>query len=119
MSPSILDCNGLLVTEKANKEPDQKVEDELLQSASEEKDKDNQPNVQTACHTINYEGAIKKRIETSEEVILKLETHCQKQTCPKTFSLRKHPFLLRSSPLGTFREEERLRLSDKNSILMT
>ena len=25
----------------------------------------------------------------------------------------------RSSPLGTFREEERLRLSDKNSILMT
>lgn len=37
MSPSILDCNGLFVTEKANKEPDQKVEDELLQSASEEK----------------------------------------------------------------------------------
>ena len=25
----------------------------------------------------------------------------------------------RSSPLGTFREEERLRLSDRNSILMT
>ena len=25
----------------------------------------------------------------------------------------------RSSPLGTFREKERLRLSDRNSILMT
>ena len=25
----------------------------------------------------------------------------------------------RSSPMGTFREEERLRLSDRNSILMT
>ena len=34
-------------------------------------------------------------------------------------SLRKHPFLLAVSPLGTFREEERLRLSDINSILMT
>ena len=34
-------------------------------------------------------------------------------------NLRKHPFLLHSMPLGTFREEERLQLSDKNSILMT
>ena len=34
-------------------------------------------------------------------------------------SLQKHAFLLHSTPLGTFREEERLRLSDKNSILMT
>ena len=34
-------------------------------------------------------------------------------------NLRKHPFLLHSTPLGTFREEECLRLSDKNSILMT
>ena len=34
-------------------------------------------------------------------------------------SLRKHPFLLALSSLRTFREEERLRLSDRNSILMT
>ena len=34
-------------------------------------------------------------------------------------SLRKQPFLRPSSPLETFREEERLRLSDRNSILMT
>ena len=34
-------------------------------------------------------------------------------------NLRKHPFLLHSMPLGMFREEERLQLSDKNSILMT
>ena len=27
--------------------------------------------------------------------------------------------LITSSPLGTFREEERLRLSDRNSLLMT
>ena len=43
ISPSILDCNGLLVTEKENKEPDQKVENKLLQSASEDEDNDNQP----------------------------------------------------------------------------
>ena len=36
-------------------------------------------------------------------------------------SPRKEPFLLapRSSPLGTFREEDLLRLSDRNSMLMT
>ena len=121
MSASILDCNGLLVTERANKEPDQKVEDELLQSASEDEDKDNQaptplnelaykrtkkseqkssrkrPYVKQtrdshirgnpakrARHTMNSVEAIKKRIKTSEEAILKLETHRQKQTCPKT-----------------------------------
>ena len=39
-SQSILDNNGLLITEPANKEPDQEVEDELLQSASEDEDKD-------------------------------------------------------------------------------
>ena len=33
-------------------------------------------------------------------------------------SLRKHPFLLALRPLGMFREEERLRLSSRNSILM-
>ena len=121
MSPSILDCNGLLVTEKANKEPDQKVEDELLQSASEDEDKDNQPPIplneltykrtkkseqktrrkrphvqqtrdshtrenpaKRARHTMNSEEAFKKRIKNSEEAIVKLETHRQKQTCPKT-----------------------------------
>ena len=121
MSPSILDCNGLLVTEQANKEPAQKVEDELLQSASEDEDKDNQPPTplnelaykrtkkseqkssrkrpyvkqtrdshirgnpaKRARHTMNSEEAIKKRIENSEEAILKLETHRQKQTYPKT-----------------------------------
>ena len=121
MSASILDCNGLLVTEQANKEPDQKVEDELLQSASEDEDKDNQaptplnelaykrtkkseqkssrkrPYVKQtrdshirgnpakrARHTMNSVEAIKKRMKTSEEAILKLETHRQKQTCPKT-----------------------------------
>lgn len=119
-SPSILDCNGLLVNEKAKKEPDQKVEDKLLQSTSEDEDKDDQPpiplNEHSTCttkseqkprrkrphvkqtrdshirenpakkarHTMNSEEAIKKRIENSEEAILKLETHRQKQTCPKT-----------------------------------
>ena len=39
-SQSILDNNGLLITEPANEEPDQEVEDELLQSASEDEDKD-------------------------------------------------------------------------------
>ena len=39
-SQSILDNNGLLITELANEEPDQEVEDELLQSASEDEDKD-------------------------------------------------------------------------------
>ena len=34
-------------------------------------------------------------------------------------SLLKHPFLTSSSPLGTFRAEERLRLRGRNSILMT
>ena len=34
-------------------------------------------------------------------------------------SLRKHPFLTNSSPLGTFRAGERLRLRGRNSILMT
>lgn len=38
----------------------------------------------SARHTMNSEEAIKKRIENSEEAILKLETHRQKQTCPKT-----------------------------------
>ena len=33
---------------------------------------------------MNSVEAIKKRIKTSEEAILKLETHRQKQTCPKT-----------------------------------
>ena len=37
-----------------------------------------------ACHNLITEEAIKKRIENSEEAILKLETHRQKQTCPKT-----------------------------------
>ena len=37
-----------------------------------------------ARHTMNSEEAIKKRIKNSEEAILKLETHRQKQTCPKT-----------------------------------
>ena len=36
-----------------------------------------------ARHTKNSEEAIKKRIKNSEEAILKLETHRQKQTCPK------------------------------------
>ena len=40
-SQSILDNNGLLITgELANEEPDQEVEDELLQSALEDEDKD-------------------------------------------------------------------------------
>ena len=39
-SQSILDNNGLLITEPANEEPDREVEDELLQSASEDEDKD-------------------------------------------------------------------------------
>ena len=39
-SQSILDNNGLLITEPANEEQDQEVEDELLQSASEDEDKD-------------------------------------------------------------------------------
>ena len=39
-SQSILDNKGLLITEPANEEPDQEVEDELLQSASEDEDKD-------------------------------------------------------------------------------
>ena len=39
-SQSILDNNGLLITKPANKEPDQEVEDELLQSVSEDEDKD-------------------------------------------------------------------------------
>ena len=39
-SQSILDNNGLLITEPVNEEPDQEVEDELLQSASEDEDKD-------------------------------------------------------------------------------
>ena len=39
-SQSILDNNGLLITKAANKEPDQEVEDELLQSVSEDEDKD-------------------------------------------------------------------------------
>ena len=34
-------------------------------------------------------------------------------------SLRKHPFLTSSSPLATFRAEERLRLRGRNSILIT
>ena len=34
-------------------------------------------------------------------------------------SLGKQPFSPRSSPLGTFREEELLQLSDRNSKLMT
>ena len=121
MSPSILDCNGLLVTEKANNQPDQKVEDQLLQSSSEDEDKDRQPPIalneltnkrtktseqksrrkrshvkqtrdshvrenpaKRARHTMNSEEAIKKRIKNSEEAILKLENHRQKQTCPKT-----------------------------------
>ena len=37
-----------------------------------------------AHHTSNSEAAIRKRIKNSEEAILKLETHHQKQTCPKT-----------------------------------
>ena len=37
-----------------------------------------------AHHTSNSEAAIRKRIKNSEEAILKLETHRQKQTCPKT-----------------------------------
>ena len=38
-----------------------------------------------ARHTSNSEEAIRKRIiKNSEEGILKLETHHQKQTCPKT-----------------------------------
>ena len=37
-----------------------------------------------ARHTKNSKEAIKKRIKNSEEAILKLETHRQKQTCPKT-----------------------------------
>ena len=39
-SQSILDNNGLLITKPANEEPDQEVEDELLQSMSEDEDKD-------------------------------------------------------------------------------
>ena len=39
-SQSIFDNNGLLITEPANEEPDHEVEDELLQSASEDEDKD-------------------------------------------------------------------------------
>ena len=39
-SQSILDNNGLLITEPANEEPDQEVEHKLLQSASEDEDKD-------------------------------------------------------------------------------
>ena len=39
-SQSILDNNGLLITKPANKEPDQEVKDELLQSVSEDEDKD-------------------------------------------------------------------------------
>ena len=38
---------------------------------------------------------------------------------PHTSSLRRQPFLPRSSPLGAFREEERLQLSYRNSVLMT
>ena len=120
-SQSILDNNGLLITKPANKEPDQEVEDELLQSVSEDKDKDIQsptpPNetanrltkkseqkssrkrpfarenqvsnskerpAKIARHTSNSEEAIRKRIKNSEEAILKLETHRQKQTCPRT-----------------------------------
>ena len=37
---SILDNNGLFITEPANEEPDHEVEDELLQSASEDEDTD-------------------------------------------------------------------------------
>ena len=37
--------------------------------------------------------------------------------CYENTSLRKHPFL--PALLGTFRAEERLRLSDRNSILIT
>ena len=37
-----------------------------------------------ARHTSNSEEAIRKRIKNSEEAILKLETHRQKQTCPRT-----------------------------------
>ena len=40
MSRSILDDNGPLVTEPANEEQDMKVKDEILQSASEDEDKD-------------------------------------------------------------------------------
>ena len=32
--------------------------------------------------------------------------------------LQKHPFFLTTSPLGTFRAEERLRLSDRNSMIV-
>ena len=39
-SQSILDNNGLLITEPVDEDPDQEVEDELLQSASEDEDKD-------------------------------------------------------------------------------
>ena len=116
MSPSILDCNSLLITEKANHEPDRKVEDQLLQSVSEDEDKDRQPSIplneltnkrtktseqksrrkpshvkqtqdshieenpaKRARHVMNSEETI------SEEAILKLETHRQKQTCLKKF----------------------------------
>ena len=119
-SQSILDNNSLLMTEPANEEPDQKVKDELLQSVSEDEDKDIQsptpPNesanrltkkseqkssrkhpfvrenqvrhskegpAKIARHMKKSEEAIRKRIKNSEEAILKLETHHQKQTCPK------------------------------------
>ena len=72
MSPSILDCNGLLVTEKANKEPDQKVEDELLQSASEDEDKDNQPPI--PLNELTY-----KRTKKSEQKTRRKRPHV-KQT---------------------------------------
>ena len=39
-SQSILDNNGLFITEPANEEPDHEVEDELLQSGSEDEDTD-------------------------------------------------------------------------------
>ena len=71
MSRSILDGNGLLETEPANKEPDQRVEEELLKSSSEDEDKDIQsPTQKVEKGFVKGEGLRLLRTYSSEETFV-------------------------------------------------
>ena len=97
MSRSILDGIGLLETEPANEEPDQGVEEELLQSSSEGEDKDIQsPNQKVKKGFVKGEGLRLLRTNSSEETFVE---SIRIQITPSSERLPKLPY--RKNTLGS------------------
>ena len=101
-SQSILDNNGLLITEPANEEPDQEVEDELLQSASEDEDKD----IQSPTPPNEPGNRLTKKSEQKSS--RKRPLWKRTETATVKNALPRYPAIRAQTPEGHFREVQNI-----------